>query len=60
MKNNSFYCGLVVHKTDAIMDTRAQKMNSHSALQNRYLHMTHTERSKRLLQHHNCVVIHPS
>jgi len=44
----------LIHTTDAITDTRAQKMVSYTsarALQKRCLHMTNIERSKTLSQH---------
>ena len=56
------YCGLVVHVTDANVDTRAQKWLAiqQCALQNQCLHMTNIKRNKILYHHHNCIVIHKS
>jgi len=58
------YYRLVVHITDAITQHKNTKMVSHSALQNRYLHTTNTDRTKTLqprptvasFTHHNAEI----
>jgi len=60
-----FYCGHVVHITDTIIDTRAQKMVSHTAVritESVFLHDQHWEEQNTLSSpvHHNCIVIHKS
>jgi len=47
------YCRLVVH-TDAIIDTRAEKMVRHTVAQFVYDH----GEEQNTYHHHNCIVIH--